>query len=271
MLYLYICICTNHNTEGQVEEVAIESGTLSPHYGEIQHERQRWLFKKARQLRLTYGIAIPPAAEEEAHAQSTSPNSTTTQLSHGGQSTAVLSEPSIHERSSKPNDEVVAAGDHTADGGDGGNNRSQEDEKEGGKDNSRASARNAEEKEENRNARRKLGSSRADKTHVPEELEGGSATAEERIERLELGAELWGATYVPAIEPSRRQALIEKWSPPGDQQVYPVQSFNFAAADVFCGGRGGIFRYFRQLEMTYVDGWFMCMVFMFARKVRHLG
>lgn len=42
-----------------------------------------------------------------------------------------------------------------------------------------------------------------------------SATAvkiKERIRRLERGAELWGGTYVPPIEPRRRQALSDKWS-----------------------------------------------------------
>lgn len=37
-------------------------------------------------------------------------------------------------------------------------------------------------------------------------------TLEERIARLEVGKELWGATYVPPIEPTRRQELVDKWS-----------------------------------------------------------
>lgn len=37
-------------------------------------------------------------------------------------------------------------------------------------------------------------------------------TLEERIVRLEVGNELWGATYVPPIEPTRRQELVDKWS-----------------------------------------------------------
>lgn len=40
-------------------------------------------------------------------------------------------------------------------------------------------------------------------------------TLEERIARLEVGAELWGATYVPPIEPTRRQELVDKWSSAG--------------------------------------------------------
>ena len=38
------------------------------------------------------------------------------------------------------------------------------------------------------------------------------ATLEERLGRFERGVELWGTTYVPPIEPTRRQELVNKWS-----------------------------------------------------------
>lgn len=37
-------------------------------------------------------------------------------------------------------------------------------------------------------------------------------SVEERIERLETGVGLWGATYVPPIDPDRRMKLVDKWS-----------------------------------------------------------
>lgn len=40
----------------------------------------------------------------------------------------------------------------------------------------------------------------------------GLLSTEERADRMELGARLWNATYVPPIEPGRRLELIEKWS-----------------------------------------------------------
>ncbi|CAN0243234.1 unnamed protein product [Pylaiella littoralis] len=54
----------------------------------------------------------------------------------------------------------------------------------------------------------------------PEQTEGRLMTAtndaeeerRERVRRLERGAELWGGTYAPPIEPERRRDLIEKWS-----------------------------------------------------------
>ncbi|CAM9608322.1 unnamed protein product, partial [Sphacelaria rigidula] len=55
---------------------------------------------------------------------------------------------------------------------------------------------------------------------VPQALEGGHATIEDRIARMEYGAELWGSTYVPAIEPGRRLELIEKWTSPGGSKVW---------------------------------------------------
>lgn len=39
-----------------------------------------------------------------------------------------------------------------------------------------------------------------------------SSMVEERVRRMRIGAELWGATYVPPIEPGRRNDLMEKWS-----------------------------------------------------------
>lgn len=41
------------------------------------------------------------------------------------------------------------------------------------------------------------------------ESQGGRVSRAERIERLELGGELWNRTYVPPIEPVRRLELID--------------------------------------------------------------
>ena len=38
------------------------------------------------------------------------------------------------------------------------------------------------------------------------------ASVEQRASRMEVGAKLWAATYVPPIEPERRQKMIDKWS-----------------------------------------------------------
>eukprot|EP00903_Cladosiphon_okamuranus_P008313 g7997.t1 len=48
----------------------------------------------------------------------------------------------------------------------------------------------------------------------------------ERIRRLERGAELWGGTYAPPIEPQRRQELIDKWSEAGKRVLYVITSFD---------------------------------------------
>lgn len=42
--------------------------------------------------------------------------------------------------------------------------------------------------------------------------DGETAGLDERRRRLEAGVELWGATFVPPIEPRQRQKLIDKWS-----------------------------------------------------------
>lgn len=41
---------------------------------------------------------------------------------------------------------------------------------------------------------------------------GLGLSMEERVDRIELGARLWNATYVPPIEPGRRLELVDKWS-----------------------------------------------------------
>lgn len=51
-----------------------------------------------------------------------------------------------------------------------------------------------------------------------------ASDAEQRIIRARIGVDLWGETYVPPIEPVRRQELIDKWtgktwSPPENGQV----------------------------------------------------
>lgn len=47
----------------------------------------------------------------------------------------------------------------------------------------------------------------------PPPVDGGSdGLVEERVHRMEEGARLWGATFVPPVEPARRLELIDKWS-----------------------------------------------------------
>ncbi|CAM9765718.1 unnamed protein product, partial [Ectocarpus fasciculatus] len=43
-------------------------------------------------------------------------------------------------------------------------------------------------------------------------IDGGAASVEERVHRMEQGVRLWGATFVPPVEPARRLELIDKWS-----------------------------------------------------------
>ncbi|CAM9961614.1 unnamed protein product, partial [Hapterophycus canaliculatus] len=45
-----------------------------------------------------------------------------------------------------------------------------------------------------------------------ERSRGSRASREERLDRLELGGELWNRTYVPPIDPARRLELIDVWS-----------------------------------------------------------
>lgn len=50
------------------------------------------------------------------------------------------------------------------------------------------------------------------------------AEIEERLRRASNAVNLWGETYVPPIEPVRRQEMIDKWSgktwsPPANRQV----------------------------------------------------
>lgn len=44
-----------------------------------------------------------------------------------------------------------------------------------------------------------------------------AVSMDERLHRLEIGEELWGATYVPPIAPERKEELIVKWSAPSDE------------------------------------------------------
>lgn len=70
---------------------------------------------------------------------------------------------------------------------------------------------------------------------------GATETSEmkERIRRASIGVDLWGDTYVPPIEPVRRQGLINKWlaktwAPPQNGQVRVSNSFCFPLLSV-CG------------------------------------
>lgn len=58
---------------------------------------------------------------------------------------------------------------------------------------------------------------------------------DERLHRLEIGEELWGATYVPPIAPERKEELIVKWSAPSDgedkDQCVSQSLFLYALSD----------------------------------------
>lgn len=47
---------------------------------------------------------------------------------------------------------------------------------------------------------------------------------------MEVGATLWGATYVPPIEPERRREMVDKWSGNGSGS---------GASDQVSGGAAG--------------------------------
>lgn len=188
--------------------------------------------EKAQNLRVTLGIAPTPASGETAAvaAQSVPPKdvsnvtkSSPPPSSHDVKSTALRSgtngsESNFPEQAARTNDAAVAAAVADGEGGDG--NHAQPARLRRGGLRGKGEGRE-EEGGGRRNARRVVleKASAAGKAEVPEELEGGTATTEERVKRVELGAELWDATYVPSIEPGRRQELIKKWSPPGGQQV----------------------------------------------------
>ncbi|CAM9366612.1 unnamed protein product [Ectocarpus sp. 12 AP-2014] len=46
----------------------------------------------------------------------------------------------------------------------------------------------------------------------PLSTEDRAASVEERVHRMEEGVRLWGGTFVPPVEPTRRLELIDKWS-----------------------------------------------------------
>lgn len=196
----------HHVEQGQNEErgeIMIEAGTHSPHYGQIQRERQKWLVKKAQELWRHYGdegvaAEAAAAAAVAAAAAMSKPRrpheSTTTGVKPNqnsqhkkGKGTSEQDQDSLEGRRFVGSSVLFAAIDQHGKGKNGN----------GGK--------------------RKMIDQEAPVR--PLALEGGNTSYRDRIQRLEDGVMLWGATYVPAIEAGRRRELIDKWSPPGGTQV----------------------------------------------------
>lgn len=77
----------------------------------------------------------------------------------------------------------------------------------------------------------------------PLPTDGGGASVEERVHRMEEGVRLWGATFVPPVEPTRRLELIDKWSGNAGQgrtntsSSQEVSSFDYRSSD---GGACGV-------------------------------
>lgn len=70
--------------------------------------------------------------------------------------------------------------------------------------------------------------------------QSGAESMDKRLHRLEIGKELWGATYVPPIAPERKKELIVKWSAFNDedkdhrvsQLLFYVPSLNLTATTI---------------------------------------
>lgn len=181
----------------------IEAGTHSPHYGQIQRERQEWLVKKAQELWRHYGDE--GAAAEAAAAAAVAAAAEALSKPHRPQESKTTG--------ARPNQNSQNKQ---------GKGKSEEDQNslEGRRfvDSSILfAAIDRHEKGKNGNGgKRKM----VEETPVRSlALEEGDSSYRDRIQRLEDGVMLWGATYVPAIEAGRRRELIDKWSPPGVKQV----------------------------------------------------
>ena len=152
--------------------VRFDTGVRSPHYGDIQRHHQEWLTRKAQQLSLRLRNSDRGA---DALTRSGHPDDGSGAAGEGGAS--------LLEGRSKP-----------VGGGGRGPEVERKTQDAGGE-------------------RRSLtlyfrGAARAkDATAAASQVE-----VEDRIERVNTGARLWGETYVPPIEPARRQELIDKWT-----------------------------------------------------------
>lgn len=183
----------------------IEAGTRSPNYGQIQRERQLWLTNKARQLREQHSHGgLRPESAAPAGATGSEP-----QQPDGPRTTNVTLEQK--SRNLKGNEKQIPGRSHNYLKG------RQFAEVNGLLAAPDQPGTNKQKNGESRRKTQDLG--RNGILAVPSALEGGNASEEERIRRLEEGVNLWGGTYVPTIEEWRRRELIDKWSPSGVVQV----------------------------------------------------
>lgn len=161
------------SAEGSVG-VRADTGIRSPHYGDIQRHHQEWLIRKAQQLSLRLGINEHSAAEG-------SKSSLAEGVGGGGSTTTKLS--SFEEKPEPPTKRdgsaAAAVGRKTQEVG--------------------LKAQEVEERQ--RLLRGAEGTAAVERTEL-----------EDRIDRANIGVRLWGETYVPPIEPERRQELIDKWT-----------------------------------------------------------
>ncbi|CAB1108096.1 unnamed protein product [Ectocarpus sp. CCAP 1310/34] len=78
----------------------------------------------------------------------------------------------------------------------------------------------------------------------PLPTDGAAASVEERVHRMEEGVRLWGGTFVPPVEPTRRLELIDKWSGHAGRgrsktsNSQEVSSFDYRSSDGGENSRG---------------------------------
>lgn len=157
-----MCIPGISGADFDNDEVNPSSGTHSPHYGEIQRDRQQWLVRRAQEIR------------------------------NGGSRTGPIS--GVDEPEGTEGNDTAANGIAA----------------HGSTDNLRRALANQKLRARNHIVRDDDFDGII--TPTPKKDAGDKFSVEERTKRMEIGAELWGATYVPPIDPDRRKKLIEKWS-----------------------------------------------------------
>lgn len=162
----------------------VDTGVRSPHYGDIQRQHQEWLTRKAQQLRLRRRLK---STNNDDHSSSSIADNQNT----------------IH-----PEDRAEAVA------GKDGSSTTPSSSPLQGKPETTPGER------DRRGEEVKVGWKTRDEAEGEGQglLRGAAAATaaqlelKERIYRVNTGARLWGETYVPPIEPARRQELIDKWT-----------------------------------------------------------
>eukprot|EP00752_Nemacystus_decipiens_P017301 g15498.t1 len=168
--------------------VDMDAGTRSPHSGTVQRHRQAWLTRRARDLlreeiTAAWGTAntarLPGTAEGGGADGGMAAAPAAVATAAAGNAAAGHRGRRIDRESTTTTPEGTDRAGSPASGGAGDH----QNRRPGGA---------------------ALSSSR-------ERVRSGPS-AEERAGRMELGARLWNATYVPPIEPQRRLELIDMWT-----------------------------------------------------------